>query len=287
MEVGEEWAYRAKQRDPLARVEIRRIGVNRPPRVLIRFVEDEYEGREEWVSPARLKTTWDKVEEWLAHDQRWAALRDASVRHRDDPELVAAELVLADRATLGCIEIGYNKDEGILFINDMEALTKLLGLDAADLTSDPVSISGSDGTWAIPFQTMLVVAKRAAQVLAEEVLADVEHDEAKARLEAVHGHYYPGTRGNEGQYISAEICAEVDQRYVPARALVRDWCGVDAIERQTELEALREEVFRLGKLVEQAVTALRRWDKPTAEKLEKELGVPIEALRRSKREEDQ
>lgn len=62
MRIGEEWAYRAKQRDPLVQVQIRRIGTKRPPRGLIRFIEDEHEGREEWGSPAGLKTTWDKAE---------------------------------------------------------------------------------------------------------------------------------------------------------------------------------------------------------------------------------
>ncbi|XVS66015.1 hypothetical protein ACQPYE_08165 [Actinosynnema sp. CA-299493] len=286
MEVGQEWAYRANQRDRVARVQIRRIGTKRPPRVLIRFVEDEYEGREEWVSPARLKTTWDKAAEWLAHDQRWAALHDASWRPRDDHELVAAEMVLDDRAALSSVETGLGKDAGILFIRDLPALAKLLDLDATELTSDPLSIPQDDGAWAVPFATMLVVAQRAAQVLADEVLDEVSRDEAKARYEAIHGSYY-GSRRGEGHYFSPEVCVEADQRNVPARALVREWCGQGGTERHTELEALREEVFRLGKLVEQAATALRRWDKPAAEKLEKELGVPIEALRRSKREEDQ
>ncbi|WP_367133256.1 hypothetical protein [Saccharothrix sp. HUAS TT1] len=196
MEVGEEWAYRANQRDRVARVQIRRIGTNRPPRVLVRFMEDEYEGREEWVSPARLKTTWDQAEEWLAHDQRWAALRGASWRPRDDHELVAAEMVLDDRAALSCVETGFNKDGGILFINDLPALTKLLDMDATELTSDPLSIPQGDGTWAVPFATMLVVAKRAAQVLADEVLDTVAREEATARHEAIHGSYYGSACGH-------------------------------------------------------------------------------------------
>ena len=59
------------------------------------------------------------------------------------------------------------------------------------------------------------------------------------------------------------------------------WQG--AAENLSELHALREEVFRLGKLTEQAISALREFDTGAAERLERELGVPIETLRHSTR----
>lgn len=280
MDIGSEWAYRTNQRKPVTRVKVLRVGANRPLRVLVRFMADEYEGREEWVPPARLKTTWDKAEVWVANDKQWTALRDASWRPYEDPELRAAEMVLDNRAALTCIETGYNKDTGILYIKDMEALARLLPV-ADELTPDPLWIADSNGTWAAPFATMLLVAKHVARVYADEILAEVAQAEAEARLEAVHGRYYPRRRG-EGEYISPEICREVDQRYIPAWNLVRDWCGQDAVDRLNELEALRQEVFRLGKLMERSITALRRWDANAADSLEKELGIPVETLRRSR-----
>jgi len=136
VDIGEEWAYRARQQDEVTQVRIMRIGTNRPPRVLIRFMEDRFEGREEWVSPARLKTTWDKVDEWVADDQRWTAIRDASWRSREDPELRAAEMVLeVENLPLDCISTGYNRDNGILFINNVAELSRVLGLDPTELTS--------------------------------------------------------------------------------------------------------------------------------------------------------
>jgi len=69
----------------------------------------------------------------------------------------------------------------------------------------------------------------------------------------------------------------VDVKYQQARDLVRDWCGQPARERYDELLALREEVVRLGLLVESAVTALRDVgaDDP-ADRIEKELGIPVD-----------
>ncbi|WP_439655937.1 hypothetical protein ACSHWB_26265 [Lentzea sp. HUAS TT2] len=282
MDIGEEWAYRARQLDEVTKVRIMRVGTNRPPRVLIRFMEDRFEGREEWVSPARLKTTWDKVDEWVANDQRWTAIRDASWRNREDPELRAAEMVLeVENLPLDCISTGYNRDNGILFINDVAELSRVLGLDPTELTSDPTAFENDDGTWVVPFATTLVVAKQAASVFADEVLTEVEEAETKARQEAIHGSYYRSSR--DDGYIEPEICIEVDKMYAPARQLVRGWCGHEAAERLTELVALRAEVFRLGKLVERAITELGKWDRATADGLERELGFPIETLRHSRR----
>ena len=49
------WAYRARQVDEFVEVSVVRLGTQRPARVLVRFVDDAFEGREEWVPPARLK----------------------------------------------------------------------------------------------------------------------------------------------------------------------------------------------------------------------------------------
>ena len=66
---------------------------------------------------------------------------------------------------------------------------------------------------------------------------------------------------------------------LPVFALVRSWCGAEAVDRFDELVALRAEVARLGELVERAVDALRkRGAAATAATLERGLGVPIATL---------
>lgn len=50
LEVGERWAYRARGVDPLVEVEVLKLGTNRPARVRVRFVDETFEGREDWVT---------------------------------------------------------------------------------------------------------------------------------------------------------------------------------------------------------------------------------------------
>jgi hypothetical protein len=74
-----------------------------------------------------------------------------------------------------------------------------------------------------------------------------------------------------------------DDRKLDAEAAVlrtvRVWCGEDKAERYDELVALREEVIRLGQLVEKAVKALRdRGHGVIASTIERDLGVHIASL---------
>jgi hypothetical protein len=61
VEAGQGWAYRARQADSLAEVRVLRLGTQRPARVLVRFADEVFEGRQEWVPPARLKARWRDV----------------------------------------------------------------------------------------------------------------------------------------------------------------------------------------------------------------------------------
>lgn len=47
VDVGEVWAYRKPNSGPVTPVRVLRIGFKRPPRVLVRFTDEGFEGREE------------------------------------------------------------------------------------------------------------------------------------------------------------------------------------------------------------------------------------------------
>lgn len=62
--VGQPWVYRARRIDDVVEVAILKIGSQNPPRVLVRWADESFEGRQEWVSPARLKVLWAEVDEF-------------------------------------------------------------------------------------------------------------------------------------------------------------------------------------------------------------------------------
>jgi len=105
--VAETWAYRARSVDPLVHVFVMRIGSKRPVRVLIRFVDAESEGREEWVSPARLKALWNDVDAFTAREGRWDAVLHAS-EVLDTPEDRAAGAVFDKLINEGLATLGDN-----------------------------------------------------------------------------------------------------------------------------------------------------------------------------------
>src|ERR1700722_18430135 len=106
VEPGQSWAYRARQGDELAEVRVIRLGTQRPARVLVRFADDAFEGREEWVPPARLKVLWAGAAEFRAREERWDKVRAAGLP-LDDPREDAAGTVVETLLSDDGIGIGY------------------------------------------------------------------------------------------------------------------------------------------------------------------------------------
>ncbi len=49
--------------DALAQVTVVRLGTQRLARVLVEFTDEAFEGRQEWMLPARLKAHWEHASE--------------------------------------------------------------------------------------------------------------------------------------------------------------------------------------------------------------------------------
>ncbi|MQY20541.1 hypothetical protein [Nocardia macrotermitis] len=274
--VGQEWAYRKRQVDETTRVEIVKIGAAKPARVQIKFLDDAHEGRQEWVPPARLKVLWANVDEWQARENRWAAVYAASdLEVWEDHAWYMVFDYLRIRNVPLVAELDYFGTAGVLGISDVDALIAGLELEP-EMLSDPVSFVDSDGTLVVPWAVAQVIVRRLAQKYADLLLAEMDAHERTRRQQNRFGHQ------SGKHWISAEICARVDAEmeveYGPARELVRQWCGTEAVDRYDELLALREEVVRLGGLIERAVTVLRRADRREADAIERELGVPVGTL---------
>ena len=138
MDPGELWAYRARQTDPLVEVQVLRVGTKRPARVLVRFVADESEGREEWVPPNRLKVLWDQAEGFRAREERWARVSSFGP-DRQDAVWDAADHVV--RLAFGDEVLFPYDDGGVLQIEDPTGVAASLGLELSHLVSHPASFS--------------------------------------------------------------------------------------------------------------------------------------------------
>ncbi|SDP90861.1 hypothetical protein SAMN04487905_112187 [Actinopolyspora xinjiangensis] len=278
IEPKQQWAYRKGARGPVTCVEVLRLGTARPARVRVRFVEDEYEGREDWVPPNRLKVRWKDAAAWQERDRQWNAVRDASADARGTTENDAAGWIFDLLPGHNYARQLCGRNEGALEITDIDALVEDLAIERARVVDDPVVFTAENGSLIVPWRVMHDLAQLIAQKYADHYTAEVTKEEREHEHEIRWGYMSGST------YISPEICAETDKEFRPLRDLVREWCGAEAVARQDELEALRTEVKRLGELVERAIDAVRNnGDEKTARELERDLGIPVEVLRQANR----
>lgn len=273
--VGETWAYRARGQDPLLQVCVIRLGIKAPARVLIRWVDDEFEGAQEWVPPARLKVKWADVEEFRAREGRWdsvlAEAEDFSEAMSSAVSIVFDLLIDGVLATLG-----YNAESGVLRIHDLAGLAASLDLDPERLRQPPAF--EEPGAVVAPISVAVSVARRAAERDPYRVLQYVEREEADAAREGIYGRFYRGRGPNGGTEISPEICRQVDEEHGrPVRAILREWCGAGPVDVRNEIAALRGEAERLQKLSTAALDALRdAGHVRTANRIAREMGTPRE-----------
>lgn len=277
MEPGESWAYRARQVDPLVEVCVVRLGTQKPARVLVRFVDDEFEGREEWVPPVRLKVRWSAVGEYRAREARWDRIY-ATGLGLDDPRGDAASEVMELLIDEEVAWIGY-RDGGGISISQPELLAAQLGLQVGQLTGHPDAFV-EDEVVIAPWEVTELVVRAAAEQSPERIMQRVWEGEHKARYEAIHGRYVSMDRG-KSTFVSPERCVESDNKYdKPRREVLRSWCGVEAVDRFDELVELRKEIKRVGDVAQSAIAALRAAGHASrASQLERELGTPVEMLR--------
>jgi hypothetical protein len=281
METGEFWAHRARVNGPAARVEVLHLGTKRPPRVKVRFTADEEEGREAWVPRSQLHVPWEQAERWLARERRWKEL-SAVTPPRDVPERSAVDTVFEACPWDELASVGYSRhDDGVLYVHEVTAFAEALEENTDFLIGDPLAVVHDDGSAEAPWPVTLACALKGATLHAEQVMAEVERAEQRARREAIYGSYTPGRGKREGIHFSPEVCAEADREFKSARDLVRKWCGVPAVEAYAELRVLRAEVIRLGRIVEQAVGMLRQASRDKdAARIEAQFEIPVEAFHR-------
>ena len=274
---GERWAYRARRIDDLVEVEVVKLGTQKPARVQVRFVDERFEGRQEWVPPARLKVHWSGVDAFRHREALWDRIDELGIG--DDPDYWAADEVFRALIGEGVARLEY-REAGACRVTDSDQLAELTGLDPQFWLACPDAFrDGADLVVPWPITEQLVQA--AASRNPNPVLEAVEQEEAEARRDVIHGRHYAGRGSRPGYDISPETCAKVDNEYgKPKRALLRRWCGADAADRFDELAALRVEIHRVGLVAEEAISELRAAGrKQVADQLARQLGIRVEDLR--------
>jgi hypothetical protein len=264
---GSHWAYRYHADDGLVEVAVVRQGVKKPARVLVRWVDDEFEGRQDWVPPARLKVPWESVQELRAWEGRWAAVQSAA-SGIDELVRQATDYVVETLIDRDIAEMGWGGQDGVIKIHDVDRLAAFLDLPPETLRDDPLAFD-EEGTLVASMPTAVRVAQRAAECDPHKLLADIERDEARGRHDAVYGSSYG--RGHI-DYVSPEVCSQIDEERVPLRTLMREWCGAEPVSLRAEITPLREEARRLHAIAKKAVDELRAASRSrTAKELEAEL----------------
>ena len=146
MDVGEHWGYRANRHAKFAEVKVLKIGTARPPRVKVEYVDDRFEGKQAWVSPARLEVLWSDIDEYIAKDNRWKAFEAVEGPGRVLDEAALAVFIAAIDEEIA--EYSCDVRTGAIYIRDLDGLSELTGLSAAFLVSSELTIFGDEVIYA-------------------------------------------------------------------------------------------------------------------------------------------
>lgn len=254
--VGEHWAYRRGENDELTEVEVIKIGVRRPARLLVRFVGDEFEGLQDWVSPSRLKASWGDVDEYAAWHARWRDLMRDAPDH-DSHVLRAAQIAIGEVLPEVAIDIGWNYTIGVAFISDVTRLAQDLDVSDDWFRVDKRSfLEGS--TLIAPWPTTLAIGQAAAIRQPRAIVRWIEVDEARAMRDAIHGRRSGSGSRFDAWAISGEEASAIDTKYsAPVHDLLRAWIGAEHVDQSIQLAAAREEARRLSALASAALETLR------------------------------
>ncbi|MBJ7902162.1 PE-PGRS family protein [Streptomyces sp. DSM 110735] len=274
MEMGEHWAYRARPKDlgsAVRRVETVRVGERgRAGWIHVRFLEGDDAGLQEWVNPSHLVARWEDVEAFRKDDASELVLAEASREVRGTAAFEAARLIIGVIRPKSKLRLRRGvSDAGILELSRLEEAARLVGMEAAELRGDPMVYEKCDGLGLAGWPVTERIARHVAGRLADDILSEVDRKQQAIEQERTQSSRYSYSRRDD---------RKLDAEAAVLRT-VREWCGQDKAERYDELIALRDEVVRLGKLVERSVKALRdRGHGVIASTIERDLGVHISSL---------
>ncbi len=275
--VGQRYGYRDhpyKTAEPLRPVEVLKLGPpkSKSKKVRVKWLDGEYEGMDEWVTQVRLVVPWDEAEPFLDDERAFLAAQTAPGRiDRESTEFRAVQEVFF--ALPRDIDLGYiSTDYGVLTIEDFDSTARKLGLPIQEYLSEPHAFIDRSGDYTAPFSVATKLARHCCQRFPREVLLRIIPEEEAQRESVITG-YYVDPHNEDHQYdVDRKKAEEFLRKTEHAFALIREWCGRDAVEEYNQVTSLREEVDRLRRLVSKAADWLEGvGQKSKATQLRKEL----------------
>lgn len=240
--------------------------------VQVELVADPWEGKREWVSPARLEVRWDARHEHIAEELKLLALRRASP---SKDERSAADDVLFLLVPLDIAE--YNADtSGTTTVHEVEPLADLIGLPMSDLIATPAY--EYEGDLLVPWQTTVAIARAAATRYPHQILREIEKAEQQLNEDLIDGTVITGPDGVDHHLSPDDVRARFEKRERPRLDRLRSIVGAkraaDLLDRRLLLDTLR----RSTSVARHALDVLQPTQKRLVAKLREELDAATDGV---------
>jgi hypothetical protein len=251
MDSGDVWAYRKRGHDPLEPVAFLRGGRGKQAkRVLVRFLDEDWDGYEEWVPERRLKVPWSQVEELRDQEARWAAV-SAVARPASDAQAMAIGMAVDALLEPGALDFNISgPNAGVSRVFDIDHVAGRSGVSADEIRAHRLSFSEHD-YFVVPWSTSRLIVESLAALQPARLLIEVEtlEDELLARRR---GRAFPSP--DEEKYLRRH---EDETRAV--LTYFREWAGADAADQWQSLIDARAEIERLTQLLDLTIEKLEKY----------------------------
>lgn len=267
---GQRWAYRiARSSATFHEAAVVKVG---DKKVQVELVADRWEGKREWVSPARLEVRWDLRHEHIAEERKMLALRRASPAK---DERSAADEVLFLLVPLDIAE--YTADtSGTTTVHKVGRLADLVGLPVSDLVAAPAN--EHEGDLLVPWQTTVAIARAAAARYPHRVLREIEKAEQQLNDDLIDGTVITGLDGEDHHLSPDDVRARFEKRERPRLDRLRSIVGAkrtaDLLERRDLLDRLR----RSTSVARRVLDVLQPTQKRLVAKLREELDAAADGV---------
>jgi hypothetical protein len=231
---------------------VTKVGTSKPERFKVLYVEDDFEGRTEWVSRAKLQCPWPVAGEWLAARGAWTAAAADEPPPDDESEAVDRILDFLLPRTIARRE-HLSSRRGLVTIVRPDLL--------ADLAHVPVNQVVTSGWWhdqvcTVPWTTTLALCENLVRANRSRVVSWLRGLESASVHGRTHGDY-TGQREHR-VFIPPGVFGENYDDYEREMfELLQGWLGLDLASREYELAATRRELDRVLEIAQSAVSALR------------------------------